>query len=183
MKQKSRWSDAQLTVLKGALADNEVAITAIRKVLLDDELTTAEQKVLKTSIQSNEKLKPLIRRHYCPTLVVDAPIGQVQDRLIALPLDTMTPDMATLQADATERAEDCLKENVEKLLCGTDAAPFKELYKLDRNDPEGTYTGLLARNKYVVDAEKLTHHLYLLAGTKTETAEETMKRLQQDGSK
>lgn len=183
MKQTSRWSETQLATLKGALADNEIAITGIRKVLLEDELTPNEKTALKLAIQNNEPMQELVRRHYCPSLKVDAPIGQVQDRLITIQVDTLSPEIATLQAAATELSEECMKAHIEELITGTVAASFKSLYKLDLDDPAKTYIGLLARNKYLIDAERLTHHLALLSGRVDETPSQTEERLKKDSSK
>lgn len=183
MKQDSRWSETQLATLKGALADNDIAVTAIRKVFLEDELTDQEAKILKSSIQDKPEVQELLRRHYMPQLVVDAPIGQVQDRLAGIPVNDMTPELATLHAAATERAEQCMASHLDELCTGVPGQSFKKLYKLSMKDPVETFVGLLARNKYIVDAEKLTYHLHLLAGRKEETPEETMTRLRKDSAK
>ncbi len=183
MKQDSRWSDVQLTTLKGALSDNETAITAIRKVFLEDELTENEKAALKLAVQDNEAMQHVLRRHYCPQLVVDAPIGQVQDRLCVIATEDLSPDMVTLQAAATEKAEACMEAHLEEMFTGKPGMSFKTLYKLDLDDPVSTHIGLMARNKYIIDAEKLTHHLQLLAGKKDESPEETMARLRKDSAK
>lgn len=183
MKQDSRWSSEQLTILKGALAENTTLLSAIRKVFLEDKLSANEKKALETGIRGNEAIQEVITRHYCPELVVDAPIGQVQDRLTSLGLDAFTPDVAVMHADSVERTEKCLKEHLNELFTGEKATSYQELYKLDKDDVEETYTGLLARNRYISDCERLTYHLHLLAGRKDETAEETMERLRKDSAR
>ncbi len=183
MQQNSRWSENQLAILKSALADNDIAVTAIRKVFLEDELTENEQKVLETTIRKKPEVQEVLRRHYAPELKVDAPIGQVQDRLTSIGVQEMTPDMATFHAASVEKASACIDSHLEELFTGKVGMSYKSLYKLDLDDPVNTFIGLLARTKYVVDAERLTHHLQLLAGRKEESPSETMKRLQKDSSR
>lgn len=183
MKQESRWSEAQLAIVKGAFAENELAINAIRKVLLENDLSDTEETVLQTTVRENKAVQEVLRRHYCPTLVVDAPIGQVQDRLTGVPVEQLDPMMATLHAEATEKAEACMAAHIDELFTGKPGMSFKSLYVNDREKPEDTFVGLMARNKYIVDAERLTHHLSLLAGRKEESPEETMKRLRKDSAK
>ena len=183
MKKDSRWSEEQLAIVKGALAENDDAIMGIRKVLLEDELTEAEEKAVDLAIRKNKAAQEVLYRHYCPSLVVDAPIGQVQDRLAGIPVEQLDPQTATLHAAAVEMAEDCMKAHMEELFTGKPGASFKSLYKLDPEKPEATFVGLMARNRYIVDAEKLTHHLSLLAGRKDETPEQTMDRLRKHSSR
>lgn len=183
MKQNSRWSEAQLKIIKEVLAENDTAITAIRKVFLEDKLTDLEEKALETAIRKKPAVQEVLRRHYAPELVVDAPIGQVQDRMMFVNVSDLDPLTATLHAAGMEKAIKCMDQHLEELFTGKTAGSYKNLYKFDLNDPEKTYVGLYARNRYVRDVESLTHHLSLLAGQKNETPEQTMERLRKDSAR
>ena len=177
-----RFSDAELALLKATFADNEELINAVRKVFLEDELTDTEVKLLET-IRKNKAVQAVLTRQYAPELKVDAPIGQVQDRLMIMNMENLTPDMATYQADAKERVIACINSHLEELFTGKPGASFKSLYKLDLDNPVETYVGLMARNLYVMECERLTHHIFLLAGRNDETPDQTVKRLQKDSTK
>lgn len=182
MKQQMRFSEAELATIKGSFADNELAITAIRKVFLEDELSENEQTALKLAVKT-KAAKEVLRRHFCPELKVDAPIGQVQDRLMLVRPEELDPATTTLQAAAMERTIACIDAHVEEIFGASPGLSFKKLYTLDMSDPEETYIGLLARNNYVMQVERLTHHLSLLAGRKEETPSETVERLKKDSAK
>ncbi len=182
MKQQMRFSEAELATIKGVFADNDLAITAIRKVFLEDELSDNEAKALKSAMKTDE-VKNVLRRHFSPQLKVDAPIGQVQDRMMLVRPEEHDPLTTTLLAAAMEQTIACIDSHVEEIFGGTPAMSYKSLYTLDTDKPEETYVGLKARNEYIMQVERLTHHLQLLAGRKEETPEETVKRLQKDSSR
>ena len=183
MKQESRCSEEQLDILKGAIAENELVISAIRKIFLENELTENEEKALDLAVRKKPAVQEVLRRHYCPKLVVDAPVGQVQDRLATIPVADLAPEIAILQAEGVERAEECLEAHLEEMFTGKPGVSYKTLYNREEEDFYSRYIGLFARHKYIVDAERLTHHLQLLAGQKSETPEQTMERLRKNSAK
>lgn len=178
-----RYSDLELSLIKNTFADNEELLALFRKYLLDGELTEEEQGLL-NSLTGNEAVVNLLEKAVNPQLDRLAPPFQAVDLFSNLDF-TPTPK---------EHAVDIFKGRalaVKYLTQRFDALRGKkvDLIKFDSlieptEDTTETFVNILARNFLLshIDSQ-LFGQLMVIAGEKTETAEQQKKRLTQNSNK
>jgi hypothetical protein len=180
MKQKMRFNDAELALIKSLFAEDESMITAVRKIFFEVELTKAEN--LKIKACQTDKAKTLIRKIFIPELNLDAPVGQMIDLLMTINFAEKDPAMAHLHMRARHAVISLLDAHLKELQGETPTLSFKPLAVLS-DDSEQDFVNLTARNSYVSHVEAMLQQINLLAGMKNESPEQTQERLQKDSSK
>lgn len=175
-KQRMRFTDAELETIKVNFAENEELLIAIRKAILGITPTAFESTML-SSLKTNDNLYNLVHKTFIPEITGDEPMNQVIDLWMTVQVDNK--DEWVIDALLESRAEliSYLKAALSDIRNGTDTKPFNIL-----EQPQG-YTRLVTRNTIISHIEMQLNQLFLLAGTKDETAEETIKRLKKDSAK
>jgi hypothetical protein len=182
-KQKMRFTDTELSLIKNTFAENEALLKALRKFFLQLPLSKPE----KESIQNLSKdVKAVIRKTFLPEIDGDAPFHQVID--LWMTLEIKGKDIDVVYQDALARQEliqylnDRLLELEEVLPEGV-SSDFAEYSKIEGKDPLDVYIGLTVRNTMLAHTEMQLNQFQVLAGEKDETVEETKERLFKNSAK
>lgn len=184
-KQKMRFTDAELSLVKGLFAGNDDLLSIIRKVMLQFELSEQEEVTLRGAI--NEKTFPLIKKFFLPDLDPDAPLFQLADMVIGLDIKELSPDGAWPYIKAKELEMDYIDQQL-KVLKGEEVdvkIKLKDLADLRVNKPsrEAKYIEVTARNFLLSFVDSNIQQIKFLAGLKEETVEETKARLEKNSNK
>lgn len=183
-KQKMRFTDAELQVIKNTFAENDELISAIRKVMLQFPLTKADEAML-NPFKENKGLQALIRKAFLPELDPEAPQHQLIDLWMSVDIKDKHVDelMPVFQARQLliglldQQLKELTGDKVENLTL------LSSLTILEDRTSEEFYVTLMARNSLITHVETMLHQLSILGGQKDETQEQTMERLAKDSSK
>ncbi len=181
-KQTMRFNDSELQLIKNTFADNDDLIRAIRKVFLQMPIDPVDQQAL-TGYKGKE-IKALIRKVFLPELDPNAPAHQLLDLWMTLSVKDKTPDGLLPEILAREKLIAYIDQQLHDFdEPGMSAIQFVELTQFDGKSPIECFVDLTVRNTLIAHVEMMLTQLTTLAGQKTETVEETKKRLKQDSSK
>lgn len=186
-KQKMRFSDDELALVKTTFADNDALIIQLRKRFLQFPLTESEQKNLVATFPKGSSAEKVLFKFFNPVLDPEAPIYQVTDMWLNVEIKDKHTDLAIPYIYAREKLcgyLDFLQANF------TDFDPSKSykftldsLLKLDGKTETEIHTDILTRNAIVGHVEAHLNQAYLLAGRKEETVQQTTDRLSRDSAK
>jgi len=182
-KQKMRFTDTELSLIKNTFAENEAILKALRKFFLQLPLSKSE----KESIQNlSTDTKSVVRKTFLPEIDGDAPFNQVID--LWMTLEMKGKDIDVVYQDALARQE--LIEYINNRLLELEGVlpegisnDFADYSKIDGKDPLDVYIGLTVRNTMLAHVEMQLNQFQVLAGEKSETVEETKERLFKNSSK
>ena len=190
MRQKGQmllFSDVELNVLKGAFADNEDLLFAVRKVLLQFELNDVEKTLIRSFI--TEPVYNVVKKRLLTEIDPELPLGQlsnlvftIQEKMKSTPVEDMAPvfDALQLEKEYLEQQFKVLKDidgrNVTKIF-------LNELPILKGKDAYNRYVDLTAFTFITSYVDTMLIHIRTLAGKKEETMEELKKRIQRDSAK
>lgn len=178
-----RYSDEELSWINGAFCSGNVLLLVIRNFLLQKELTAKEQ----TAIDNlDDKLIAILKKTYLPALDFTAPIGQIVDNWSLVNTKDRDLDMFNYEVQARGIIIDYFLERFETMAGGKDPEvkiQFADLFPSSNKDVEDNFIELTARNMILSGVESNTAQLWILAGDKIETPEETKTRLFKDSSK
>ena len=180
MKQKLRFTDAELALIKSLFADNDALVTVVRKVFFEKELTPNETQKLDTL--KSDKAKAVIRKIFLPELDLEAPIGQMIDLLMTVNFTNLSPVEAHNHIKARHLVIELLDAHLKELDGETPTISYQSLSKLTDN-AEIDFIQLTARNSYIAHIEAMLNQIVSLAGRKDETPEQTIERLHKDSAK
>jgi hypothetical protein len=175
--QKMRFSKEELELMKGLFSDNEELVFAIRKVMLQLDLNLGEQAVLNGLTDEGFAV---IKKLFLPEFDGDSPITQLADLRIGLDIKSLSPDGAWPMIKAKELEIDYIKQQLEQLRDrGEVKIKLSDLGDLSGNKPtrEQVYINFTAWNFLVSFVDGMINQLKILSGLKTESVEETLKRL------
>lgn len=182
--QKRRFIDAEFATLKQTFADNEELLKAIRKVMLQVELSKEEKKMI-TNTFNNEAVFNVVSKTFLPQIDTDAPLGQVVDLWLTLDLKGMSPNEAWDMMLVRDKLINYIKQQLELLKGGAlvDGIFFNNLEFSEDKDVDDAFIDQLTRQQIIQHVEQQLFQLQTLAGVKTETVEETLARINKDSSK
>lgn len=191
-KQKMRFSDEELQLIKNTFADNDDLLKVLRKVFLQMDLTTNDMELLRVMILNKPDLLKVLRKNFLPELEQDVPIGQQIDLWLTIGLKDMIPEIAVMHLKSIQIWKDYLEQQFEALdkeefflfnkkitLRELSGIKIKDDYKYDTD----IYIDMLARNTIINSVEQGLMQLLILAGKKDETVEELKNRLAKDSAK
>jgi len=182
--QQMRYSTVELSLIKNTFAENQDLLKILRKHFLQLPLTENETNQLHNF--SPEILK-LLRRFFLPTLEGDEPLNQIIDLWMTVNLQDKNLDMILVHVTARRIVINYLEQQL-SILEDKDIKldiNFKDFINPDVEINKGwnTYSNLIARNTIVQHVEQQLTQIYLLAGTKDETTEQTLERLKKNSNK
>ena len=170
-----RYSTEELSLLKATFAERDDLLKAIRKVFLQMELTEQEDVMIRGAMKDN--VVDLLRRFFLPELEGDDAVGNGVDLWMTIKIDDKEPEQAKPHMDARELLINYMEQQSEELSgSARGEIVFKNLIRKG-------FVSLVARNTIIMHVQQQLMQIKLLAGTKEETPEETIKRLHQDSSK
>jgi len=173
---KMRYTDKELGLIKSLFSENEAAIIALRKKMLDFPLSEVEQNFVKY----NDESLAVISKTFNPQIDPEAPINQVIDLWMTVDFKDKTPEQARINFKARDIV---LKYIQERLDNKKPKITFASLSYSDKLDDETNLVNATARNTILGHVEQQLNQLNFLAGQKDETVEDLLKRLEQDSSK
>ncbi len=181
-KQTMRYTDEELAVIKSVFSDNEELLRAIRKVFLQMPLSAVEQAMI-IGIKGDKGTLDVIRKAFLPTIDGDAPFNQVIDLWMTIEIKNKDKESVLNEAKARAKLISYIEQQLSVLEDGG-----KEKIKLNSmiemsSDGDEIYQNLTTRNSLIQHTEMQLNMFEILAGQKTETVEETKKRLQKDSTK
>lgn len=184
--QKMRFNDLELSLMKTIFADNDDLLYAVRKVLLQFELSEKEKSLLARSLTPST-LK-LLRKIFLPTLDPDSPLFQLTSPYIGLATELKQgPELAWPYI----RAKDLEMEYLEQQLSVLEnfKAPqkpkiiLKNLTNPKEYTTEDRWVNLEAWNHLLSYIDSNLQQIKFLAGMKAETVEQTKARLAKNSNK
>ena len=182
--QKTMYSDAELNLMKTTFSENEPLLKAIRKTMLQLELSEGEDKMLKGTFKTKE-VQDLIRHVLSPSLDGDAPYFQLVDMWTVFQLEGQKIEETAVRAKSNKLFIDLLDQGL-KTLAGETVKKLivlDDLTNIEGKDSEEIYINMFARNLFIKMVDKQVSIIDMLAGVKEETIEETLERLSKDSTK
>lgn len=181
------FNDQELALIKQVFAENEDLLYLVRKVLLQFELTAEEKKIIKSSI--TPEVFAVIKKRVYPDVMEDAPFSQLGDIYQTLTQDLKSKtvnEMAPL-FDAKQLEVEYLDQQFARLKNidskSADKIKLNDWASLVGKEPYQRYVQTMARNFILGYVDPMLNLLKSIAGQKTETIEETKKRITRDSSK
>lgn len=179
-----RFTDEELGLLKNAFSESFPVLRLLRVIFLQMPMSEQDEIEWRRIFKGNKELCKLMKKIFLPELDADMPLMQQIDLYLTLNIADKEPEHACLLIDAREVVVQYLYQQLEILEEGGDAdLHLSELLSTDNKTGIERFRDFLARNAIITHVEQQLNQIYMLAGKKTETPEETIKRLSQDSSK
>lgn len=178
-----RFTQTELELMKALFAENEELVYAIRKAMLQLDLTIGEKAVLGGLTEEGFNL---IKKLFYPELDGDSPITQLADLRIGLDIKTLSPDGAWPMIKAKEIEMDYIKQQLDVIRGrGEEKIKLVDLADLSGTKPqrEQIYINFTAWNFLVSFVDGMINQLKVLAGLKSETVDQTLERLAKNSNK
>lgn len=179
-----RISDEELEILKSTFSEREEFLKTIRNLFFGLPVSDDEKKQIRETF-SGEKLRKIMRKQFLPEIQPDLPIGQCIDLWMTIDLKDKSPGDAytiltarSLLIPMIDKSLELLS-NPELLPVDLGINPSKWVWSISPS-PE---VSIIARNQFISHIDQQLATIRILAGMKTETVEETKKRLLQDSTK
>lgn len=184
-KQNTRFTDTEMSLLKGLFSDNLELLYIIRKVMLQFDLTPTENKTLRDAW--NPQVKSILQEVFLPEIDPDVPLFQLTSMVIGLGSDIkgLSPEGALPMIKAKDIEIKYVAQQLE-VLDGSTQKPkilLSDLSKTDGDDEDESFINLTAWNFLLSFIDTHIQEMKFLAGQKKETVEETKARLGRDSSK
>lgn len=180
--QTMRFTDGELSLIKGLFADNEALLYALRKSLLGFVLDDNESALIKGL---SKEAFALIRKTFLPQIDPASPFFQMTDMAMALNVDIKEKsEEEALPLIVAKAIEIQYMEEAVGKIDGSYTEPFTyNLSDLARLTDENVFVNITARNYLLSYIDSNCKQLEFLAGTKEETVEQTVARLQKNSAK
>lgn len=184
-KQKMRFTDKELSIIKNTFSDNEDAVKVIRKVFLQMPLSALDEAIAINTFKGKDELNAVVRKTFLPTLDGEAPIFQVVDLWATIDLKDKTLAECILSFKSRELLISYIDQQLNKLSDLSTEETIKFADMIDFNDKlvEEAYINMVTRNTLINHVEQQLSQFTILAGEKTETVEQTKERLFKNSSK
>lgn len=179
--QTMRFTDGELSLIKGLFADNEALLYALRKSLLGFVLDENEAALIKGL---SKEAFALIRKTFLPSIDPASPFFQMTDMAMGLNVEIkgMNEEDALPLIIAKAIEIQYMKEALD-IIEGKDIKHEFNLADLAELGDENVFVNITARNYLLSYIDSNCKQLEFLAGTKDETVEQTVARLQKNSAK
>lgn len=188
-KQKMRFSDQEIDLMRTNLFENDMLVKTIRKRLLQMELDEADQRLLISSMPSGGNLYQLIKKTVHPELDGDAPFFQMVDLHLNAEVKDKPVENAIMNILAREIMTEYLDEAFDKFYDFEVSFrnKFKDLTgdvrRRIKDDEMELCASFLARNTLCNHIDFQLNQLLVLANTKRPTAEELTEKAKKKSTK
>lgn len=177
------YTEDELELMKAVFSDNEPMLRLVQKVFYKADLSEHEQKML-NDLRQNESLINLINKIFNPKINFERPIGHNLDLLKTIDFSNYAADFKDEIVVRSKTVE--MLENSINFLRSQDADNRFDIVNVsyvgkDVTDDDVVF--LRARNAYVAHVEIQLSTIKVLSGLRTESVEETLKRLEKDSTK
>lgn len=181
-KQELMYTNKDIELIKSIFSENDALLVMLRKMFFGYELTADEKKVILSNFSNPEAIEVLRRKAYS-TNNFETPVGQLSDFWLGV-----ESQIFGASRDTVYQAIESKKLVLEMFTNGFNLLTNIEGEKVDvtinpmiEADPLGVK--LIARNLYMKAIETALHAVKVIAGMKTESVEDAVKRLQSDSTK
>lgn len=180
-KQKLMYSDKEIDLIKSVFSENEPLLKAVRKLFFGADLSIEEKGFIASNF--TPEIIEVFRRKVYSVNNLETPIGQLSDFWIGVEQQIFGASRDTIyQAIESKNMVLEMFTKAFNLLSNPDGEKVSvQITPMLEADPLGVK--MLARNLYMKAVETALLTVQTIAGKKTETLEQTLKRLQQDSSK
>jgi hypothetical protein len=181
------FSDAELALFKSTFSENEELLYLIRSVLLQFPIKANEKKQLKAFM--SEDVYRLIKKRIFPEVDPDSPLTQMGDYFQTLKEDLKSkgPEEMAPIFDAKQLEYEYMTQQfaILKDIDGDHKEKIKlsDLGVLEGKDAYTRYVHTKARNFIMGYVDTMLMLIKNIAGTKTETLEQTKERMTRNSSK
>jgi len=182
MAEKLMYSNKDIDLIKSTFAENDELLVMLRKLFFGGKVTADEKKII-VSTFSNPDVVEVLRRKVYGINNFETPIGQLSDFWLGAESQVFGASRDTVyQAIKSKEVVLSMFIKAFDLLKNPDGERVSIAVVIDlESDPLGV--NLIARNLYMKAIESALHAVKTIAGMKSETAEEAVKRLQSDSTK
>lgn len=182
-----RVSDDMINAFKSVFAENFELVIAIRKSLLQLTLTDFDKSLIANNLHSNDNLYRIVSDVFNPQLRGDEPLNQVVDLWATIDTKNENSEFVGLQISSRATVIKYIQEQLDILFnkSSVQTIVLSSLLPTENKDSsiEDIHAKLYARNEILKHIETQLTQLYLLAGMKGETIEQTQKRLMSNSAK
>ena len=177
-----RFKNEEMRLIKDTFCGNDELIKLCYKVFYQITMTAEEQKIISDTFKGDD-LKGLLQKLFCPGIQNEQIFFGIDD-WNDLPIAEKTVDEAYLFIKSREISTKYTKERLEVLFGGEIENPM-ELGDITEigEDKEAVLLKLLARKEIISKVRNIFGFIQAWAGQKSETIEETAKRLYKDSAK
>ena len=188
-KQLMRFSDDELALIKSVFAENDDLLKAIRKLMLQINLSANDLAALTVNLK--EDVLKVLRKEFLPTIEGNEPVQQIMDLWMMINIKDRMYEDAVLTIKANKKFIDyiqqqfALLEDIENLQKNSNKLKLKleDLTDIEDKLDKDMFIDICARNTIIYYVEGRIQDLYSLALRKEETPEEQAKRLEKNSSK
>ena len=180
-----RFTEDELTTIRKTFKDNQSLLKTVRKVMLQFPLNAMDLSLLEITFK-NKAVQKVVRKIMLPTIDPEAPITQVIDFWMTVPMKDLMPHIAPFHLKAVKVWMDYTDQQLRVLEKGNyqdeQVIKFTDFTNLDKPEEE-IYVNMLARNTVVNNTEQQLNGLLVLAGIKEKSEEEIKKDLEKSSNK
>jgi len=186
-----RYSEGEINLIKATFSDNDELLMALKKSMLQLELTEAEEVAILNTFKGKTELMTVLRKFFTPTLEdKNIDVHQMTDMWSIIEREINFRDRKVedawplLQvADKTIKYINQQLDLLEGKVFDVKTINFKEMSELDANDPTSSYINILTRNLIFTRVEKVIMAIYGMSLNKDESPEEMAKRFEMNSNK
>jgi len=179
---KFKFSDDELKLIKRTFEGNDELLMTVKKIMLQLELTEAEDIAHRKAFKDNSELIRVLRKFFLPTLDdKNVEVDQMTDMWSILGREINFRDRRLedvwVHLVVGERVIDYLDKQLVELGGGEkNIRIFKNFVIIDNDSREETFIYILARNLILARVESVIGKIGILANVKEESEEERLKR-------
>ena len=182
MENQLMFNDKEIALIKSTFAENDVLLVAVRKLFFGQDITSDEKKMIKSAFSSDEVVNALRRKVYGLNSF-ETPIGQLSDFWLGVESQIFGASRDTVyQAVMSKEMVLDMFTKAFNLLTNPDGEKVSVELSINLDtDPLGVK--IIARNLYMKAIETGLLGVKTIAGIKTESTEDAIKRLSKDSAR
>ena len=175
-------NDMEIETLKKAFAENDDLLISIRALLLGFDIKKSEADVIASTFKDKAVLEAFRKKLY-PVLTPTSLIGQGGDYWYGTDTEILGREPSTIGqiVESKHRVLSMLEQGMKLLENPASGKKMSLAFRDVKSDP--FQIELLARNKYINAVGTALSMIKAVAGLRSETVEQTKKRLTMDSSK
>lgn len=181
-----RFTEEELLTIRNTFKDNQSLLKTIRKVMLQLPLNVVDLSILEITFK-NKAVQKVVRKILLPTIDSEAPITQVIDFWLTIPLKEMPPEVATLHIQSVKLWRDYTDQQLKVFETGKyqeeQEIKLKDLEDIKDKLNDNMYIDMLARNTIINNTEQQLNGLLVLGSLEHKTDEEIAEDRKKNSNK
>lgn len=174
----------EISIMKATFADNDALLKTIRALFLGLGVTDEEKLLIRKTFAGNGDLLAIMHKKFLPSLNKDTEIGKIADVWLGVEqmISDKSPDTIKQMIGYKDVAIGMVRTSL-TLLENPDLPAIKLEYTGTMYPADYLGIELMARNQFIRLVETQLTFIKMIAGAKTETPEQAVKRIHSDSSK